>query len=130
MIHYRRSLRFDSSSTLAFLIKIRTNVCHGITAHTLWGVHGEHQVNTENLYQTQCSGGSKISTFHPVASSLVNYNGTILTISTTRLFCHVHVLPKRRRSFGVSSILPSLLRTSWVVSAYFLAVLEISVCAY
>jgi len=31
--------------------KTRTNVCHGITAHTLWGVHGEHQVNTENLHQ-------------------------------------------------------------------------------
>jgi len=37
--------------TLAVLIKTRTNVCHGITANTLWGDHGEHQVNTENLHQ-------------------------------------------------------------------------------
>jgi len=50
-IQYRRTLRFNSSSTLAVLIKTRTNVCHGITA--LWGVHGEHQVNTENLHQRQ-----------------------------------------------------------------------------
>ena len=34
-----------------FLIKARTNICHGITANTLWGVHGKHQVNTENLHQ-------------------------------------------------------------------------------
>ena len=57
------------------------NVCHGITAHTFWGFHGEHQVNTENLHQrveTQCSGGFKISTFHPVASSLANFNSTII----------------------------------------------------
>ena len=42
-----------------------------------------------------------MSTFHPAASLLANFNntlstisttGTILTISTTRLFCHVHVL--------------------------------------
>ena len=71
----------DSLSTLAVLIKTRTNVCHGITAHTVWGFHGEHQVNTENLHQrveTQCSGGFKISTFRPAASSLVNFNGTII----------------------------------------------------
>ena len=37
--------------TLAVLIKARTNVCQGIRAHTLWGVHGKHQVNTENLHQ-------------------------------------------------------------------------------
>ena len=54
MIQYRRSLRLDSSSTSAVLIKTRTNVCHGITAHTLWGLHGEHQVNTEKLYQRVC----------------------------------------------------------------------------
>ena len=73
------------------------------TAHTLWGFHSEQQVNTEKLHQTertQCSGSSKISTFHPATSSLVNFNGNISTISTTRLFCHVHVLPKRCRGFG------------------------------
>ena len=48
-IQYRQSLRLDSSFTSAVLIKTRTNVCHGITAHTLWGFHGEHQVNTEKL---------------------------------------------------------------------------------
>ena len=31
----------------AVLIKTRTKVCHGITAHTLWRFHGEHQVNTK-----------------------------------------------------------------------------------
>ena len=45
-----------------------------------------------------------MSTFHPVASSLANYNGTILTIPATQLFCHVHVLPKRCRGFGMWSI--------------------------
>ena len=71
----------DSSYTLAILIKTRTNICHGITAHIFWGFDGEHQVNTENLHQrveTQCSGGFKISTFHPAASSLANFNGTII----------------------------------------------------
>ena len=72
----------------------------------------EHQVkNTEDLYRrvkTQCSGGSKISTFHPAASSLANYNGTISMISMTRLYCYVHVLPKRCFGFGMHNkcILP------------------------
>ena len=39
-------LRLDSSSTSAVLIKTRTNVCHGITAHTLWRFHSEHQVKS------------------------------------------------------------------------------------
>ena len=50
-IHYRRSLRLTLHlHQLAVLINTRT-FCHRITAHTLWGVHGEHQVNTENLQQ-------------------------------------------------------------------------------
>ena len=83
----------DSSSTLAVLIKTRTNICHGITPHTFWRFHGEHQVNTENLHQrleTQCNGGFKISTFHPAASSLKNFNGTItedLYYDSTLLSC-------------------------------------------
>ena len=134
-IQYRRSLWCDSYSTLAVLIKKRTNVCHGITVHIFWGVHGEHQVSTENLHQrvkTQCSGSSKISTFRPAASSLANYNGTISTTSITRLFIMLHMLPNRRRGpvSGVWSILPPLLSAYWVISTYFLAVLEISVCAY
>ena len=97
----------------------------GITAHTLRGVHGEHQVNTENLHQrvkTQCSGGSKIPTFHPAASSLANYNGTTST-SSTLLSC-THATKKSVTVLGWDKFLPSLLST------YFLAVLEISVCAY
>ena len=50
--------------------------------------------------KTQCSGGSKISTFHPAASSLANYNGTISTTSTTRLFCHVTRATKQASWFG------------------------------
>ena len=76
-------------------------------SRSLRTVHGELQVNTENLHQgveTQCSGGSKISTFHPVPSSLANYNGTISTISTTRLFCRVHVYQKDVVVLGVWSI--------------------------
>ena len=57
---------------IAVLFKTRTNVCHGITAYTLWRFHGEHQVNTESFR----------------------------VLFTCRLGCHVHVLPKRRRSFG------------------------------
>ena len=49
MIQCRRSLRLNFSSTSAYPIKTRTNVCHGITAHTLWRFHGEHQVNTESF---------------------------------------------------------------------------------
>ena len=33
--------------TLQLFPETRANVCHGITAHTLWRFHGEHQVNTE-----------------------------------------------------------------------------------
>ena len=36
-------------ATSAFIMKTRTNVCHGITAHTLWKSHGEHQVNTKSF---------------------------------------------------------------------------------
>ena len=95
----------DSSSTLAVLIKTRTNVWHGITAHTFWGLHGEHQVNTESLHQrvkTQCSGGFKISTFHPVASSLANFNGTIikdLYYDSTLLSC-THATKEASRFWG------------------------------
>ena len=49
MTQYRRSQQLDSSSTSAVLIKTRTNVCHGITAHTLWRSHGEHQLNTKSF---------------------------------------------------------------------------------
>ena len=101
----------DSSSTLAVLIETRTNVCHGITAHTFWGFHGEHQVNTENLRQrveTQCSAGFKISTFHPAASSLANFNGTIIKdlYDSTLLSC-THATKKASRSWGCGQFLPS-----------------------
>ena len=70
---------------------------------------GEQQVNTENLHQrvAQCSGGSKISTFHPSASSLANFNGTTSTISTTR---HVHVYQKGVAVFGVWSIFAFIIK--------------------
>ena len=44
-----------------------------------------------------------MSTFHPAASSLANYNGTISTTSTTRLFCHVTRTTKQVLRFGVWS---------------------------
>ena len=115
-----------------------------------------------------------MSTFHPAASSLANFNDTISMISTTRLFIKLHqlfssrqeptfvmasqltlfgdqtvnikstrrafgfVLPAeyavkytQRRGFGgVVDFCLSLLSAFWVLSAYFLAVLEMSVCAY
>ena len=37
------------------------------------------------------------------------------------------MLPKKRRGMGCGQILPSLLSAYWVISTYFLAVLEISV---
>ena len=42
-------LWLHSSSTSAVLIKTKTYVCHGITAHTLCRFHSEHQVHTEKL---------------------------------------------------------------------------------
>ena len=72
-----------------------------------------------------------MSTFHPAASSLVNFNDTLLTISMARLLCHVHMLPKRCRGFGVWSIFAFIIkRILGNKRIYFLAVLEISVCAY
>ena len=102
----------DSSSTLAVLIKTRTNVCHGITAHTFWGFHGEHQVNTENLHQrveTRYGGGSMISTFHPAASSLANFNGMIiedLYYDSTLLSC-TRATKEASRFWGCGQFLPS-----------------------
>ena len=50
---------------------------------------------------------------------------------TCRVRCHVHVLPKRRSGFGaVVNFSLLLLSAYWVLSVNFLAVLEISVCAY
>ena len=146
----------DSSSILAVLIKTRTNVCHGITAHTFWGFQGEHQVNTENLQQrveTQCSGGFKISTFHPAASSLANFKLCWTFCSTSQFLVRAGVQSwywyNYRRSLlrldssvmymwyqrgiavlGVWSIFALLLSTYWVLSAYFLPVFEISVFTY
>ena len=77
---------------------------------------GESTVNksTRRTYtresEIQCSGSSKISTFHPAASSLANYNGTISAISATQLFCHVYVLPKRCHGFGVWSIFAFIIK--------------------
>ena len=52
-----------------------------------------------------------MSPFHPAPSSLANFSGTIMyNISTTRLFCNVHVLPKRRHGFGVWSIFAFIIR--------------------
>ena len=67
----------------AVLIKKRTNVCHGITAHTLWRYHGEHQVNMESFR----------------------------VLFTCQVRCYVHVLPKRRRGFGgVVNFLPFIIK--------------------
>ena len=74
MIQCRQSLQLDSFSTTAVPIKTRTNVCHGITAHTLWRFHDEQQVNTESFQ--------------------------VLFTCQVTFCCHVHVLPKMRHSFG------------------------------
>ena len=50
-----------------------------------------------------------MSTFHPAASSLVNFNDININDLPSRPFCHVHVLPKRHSGFGVWSILPSFI---------------------
>ena len=97
------------------------------------GVHGERQIKTENLHQrveTQCTYNNivVVPRFQLLTTLLVNYNGKISTISTTRLLCHVNMLPKKCRCLGCGQILPSLLCTYWVISTYFLAVLEISIC--
>ena len=94
--------------------------------------HGEPTYTRES--ETQCSGGSKISTFHPVASSLANYNGTISTddlYNSTLLSCYMcYQTGVAIWGCGQFCLHYSLLSTYWVISAYFLAVLEISVCAY
>ena len=81
---------------------------------TLFGESTLNTKSTPRAYTRESKlsvgGDSKISTFHPAASSLVNYNGTISTISTTRLFCRVHMLPKRRRGFGVWSIFAFIIK--------------------
>ena len=105
------------------------NICHGITAHTLWVVHGEHQVNMENLHQrveTQCTYNNIVGVprYQLLTTLLANYNGTVSTISMTRLFCHVHVLPKKRRGLGCGQILRSWL----ILGNKHIFSLEISVC--
>ena len=107
-----------------------------------------------------------MSTFHPAASSLENFDDAISTISTTRLFIYISsrqeptfvmasqhtlleiprwtssphgelsgyfYLPSTlscTRATHVVNFCLSLLSAYWVLSAYFFAVLEISVCAY
>ena len=71
---------------------------------------GESMVNTKSTRRTY-TRESKLSVvavpryqlFTQWLSLLANYNSTVSTISTTQLYCHVHVLPKRRRGFGVWS---------------------------
>ena len=48
-------------------------------------------------------------------------------IFTCQVHCHVHAC---RGSGGVVNFCLSLLSTYWILSTYFLAALEISVCAY
>ena len=55
---------------------------------------------------------------------------TISKISTTQLFCHVHMLPKRRRGFGVWSILAFIIKRILGIKRIFPCSLEISACAY
>ena len=64
----RSTISTTRSSTSAVLIKTRTNVCYGITAHTLWRLHGKHEVHTESFQ----------------------------VLFTCQVRCHVHVLLKRR----------------------------------
>ena len=77
---------------------------HTFAAKTLRCLHHQRALVSANRlgkasYWLQNSG-SKMSTIRPAASSLVNFNDTLLTISMIRLFCHVHVLPKRHHGFG------------------------------
>ena len=78
-----------------------------------------------------------------MASQLTLFRDSTVSFKSTQrtfgFFLHIfpaeyaviHVLPKRHRDFGgVVNFCLSLLSTYWVLSAYFLAVLEISVCAY
>ena len=44
-----------------------------------------------------------MSTFHPVASSLANFNDTISTISTTRLFIYISYSHQDKPTFVISS---------------------------
>ena len=107
--------------------------CHQccITARTTLGrtpsQHGEATLESLNSAQWRF----QMLNFHPAASSLSNFNDTISTISMTGLFCHVHLLPRKVMVFGVwSKIFFALLSARWILSACFLAILEINVCAY
>ena len=67
-------------------------------------------------------------------SSLANFSGTIMyniddLYDSTLLSCTC-ATKKVSWFWRCGQILPSLLSAYWVLSAYFLAVLEISVCAY
>ena len=67
-------------------------------------------------------------------SSLANFSGTIMyniddLYDSTLLSC-TRATKKVSWFWRCGQILPSLLSAYWVLSAYFLAVLEISVCAY
>ena len=82
--------------------------------------HGPHsQTNTEPFSVMAFVQLSKFRLFLPA-----NY-------TTHKICCHVHVLPMRASWFWrCGQFFPSLLTAYWVLSAYFLAVLKISVCAY
>ena len=63
--------------------------------------------------------------------ALVQLSSSFHLPSILLICCHVLVLPKRRHGFGgVVNFCLSLLRAYWVLRAYLLAVLEISVRAY
>ena len=77
---------------------------------------GEPTVNTKATPRTY-TRESKLSVvvvpryqLLQAASSLVNYNSNILMSSTTRLFCHVHVVPNRCRGFRVWSIFAFIIK--------------------
>ena len=131
--------------TSAVLIKTRTYVCHGITAHTLWGFHGEHQVNTEKLCQVASFPGGQASPVFCPSVCVQYFSRSSASVyypehkpknkKTGRpgneASCHVHVLLTRASRFWrCAQFFLSLLSAYWVLSTYFLVVLKISVCAY
>ena len=125
------------SSTLAVLIKTRTDVCHGITAHTLWGItqwtpsqHREPTPGSLNSVQWRFQDiNFSPSTF--IASEFQQYNHeqyqrSLRLDSSVMYTCY----QKGIVVLGCGQFWPSLLSACFVLSAYFLAVLETSVCAY
>ena len=127
----------STAHTLAVLIKIWTNVCHAISAASQLTPFGDSTVNTKSTRRSNTREFSlnsaqwrfqdvKFSSSGFIASKFQRYDTNHFD-DWTILSCTLAT--KEARGFW-DVVNFALLSAYWILSTCFLAVLEISVCAY